>query len=65
METSQTRWLRENSVVARTAGVLKSERLAMTIEEERAAMETAIAEEVLLRSGWPLPVTPQTPSSIR
>lgn len=65
MEAGQTRALRENSVVARTAGILKREGAAMTIEEEHAAMEDAIAEEVLLRSGWPRSLTSQVPLSIR
>jgi hypothetical protein len=55
------------SVVAATAGILKSDSLGLSPEEERAATEYAIAEEVQRRSGnfqnvpitshWP--VTPQ------
>jgi hypothetical protein len=38
-------------VVARTAGILKSESLGLSAEEERAAAEQAIAEDGEMRSG--------------
>jgi AbrB family looped-hinge helix DNA binding protein len=50
MEKGQVRVRRGSSVVARTAGILKSDRLFLTAEEERAAAEQAIAEEVEQRS---------------
>jgi len=50
MEKNEVRLKRGESVVARTAGSLKSERLFATAEEERAATEQAIAEAVEKRS---------------
>lgn len=50
MEEGQVRLKRNDSVVARTAGMLKSEHLPISIEDERDAMEHAIAEEVIQRS---------------
>jgi AbrB family looped-hinge helix DNA binding protein len=50
MEEDQVRLKRSDSVVARTAGMLKGEHLPLSIEEERDAMERAIAEEVIQRS---------------
>lgn len=39
------------SVVARTAGALRSDALLLSAEEEREAAERAIAEDVVSRSG--------------
>lgn len=46
MEENQVRLKRGESVVSRTAGMLKSDGPSFTAEEERAAAEQAIAEEV-------------------
>jgi hypothetical protein len=46
MKEDQVRLNRGESVAARTAGILKSEGPSYTAEEERAAAEQAIAEEV-------------------
>ena len=50
MEEEQILLKRSESVVARTAGILKGEEIALTAEELRAAAEEAIAEEVEHRS---------------
>jgi AbrB family looped-hinge helix DNA binding protein len=50
MEKEQVRLRRGDSIVTRTAGILKSKSLGLTAEEERAAVEQAIAEEVEQRS---------------
>ena len=41
------------SVVARTAGILKSDIPSLSAEEERAAAEQAIADDVMERMRWP------------
>ena len=50
LDDNEVRLRPAKSVVARTAGILKSERQYSTLEKERAAMEQAIAEEVKERS---------------
>jgi antitoxin PrlF len=50
LEEGQVRIMRAASVVARTAGMLKSSRSIFTVDEERAAVEQAIAEEAEERS---------------
>jgi AbrB family looped-hinge helix DNA binding protein len=50
MEKNEVRLRRGESVVARTAGILKSKSLGLTTEEEREAVAQAIAEDVEARS---------------
>jgi len=50
MDEGHVRLHRSSSVVTRTAGMLQSEVPAPTAEEERAAAEHALAEEVTQRS---------------
>jgi AbrB family looped-hinge helix DNA binding protein len=45
IEEGHVRLRRSSSIVARTAGILKSDGPSYTTEEERAAAEQAIAEE--------------------
>lgn len=51
VEKDQVRLARRGSVVAHTAGILKSEGQALSAEELREAAEKAIAEDVLERMG--------------
>ena len=44
--------MRTVSAVARTAGMLKSERAPLSAEELRQAAEQAIADEASERNGW-------------
>lgn len=50
LEADQVRLARRGSVVARTAGMLRTNRPPLTAEELREAAERAIAEEVAERS---------------
>lgn len=50
LEKQQVSLKRSSGIVARTAGVLKGGGKALTAEEERAAVEQAVAEEVAQRS---------------
>jgi antitoxin PrlF len=49
MEEGEVKLSRTGSVVAATAGALKSDMLALSPEEERRAAEEAIAEDVMAR----------------
>jgi antitoxin PrlF len=51
MEADRVLLTRSDSVVTRTAGALKSEAPLLSAEEERAAAEQAIAEDVVQRLG--------------
>lgn len=51
MEKNEVRLKRAESVVARTAGIFKTERPSLSAEEERAEAEKAIAEDVIERMG--------------
>lgn len=51
VEEGEVKLGRAVSVVERTAGALKSDAPVLTAEEERAAAERAIAEDVLERIG--------------
>src|SRR5215210_7778462 len=53
MEQGEVKLSRTGSVVAATAGALKSDMLALSPEEERRAAEQAIAEDVVARMNNP------------
>ncbi|MDO8673538.1 MAG: AbrB family transcriptional regulator [Dehalococcoidia bacterium] len=49
LQDNQVRLARRGSVVLRTAGMLKTNKPALTAEQEREAAEKAIAEDVVER----------------
>lgn len=51
VDEEEVRLARAGSVVARTAGILKTNRPPLSAEELREAAEKAIAEDVVERSG--------------
>lgn len=51
LDDDQVRLVRKGSVVARTAGILKTPQSPLTAEELREAAERAIAEDVIERTG--------------
>ena len=51
VEDNKVRLAKSGSVVARTAGAIKTRNSALSVEEEREAVEEAIAKEATLRMG--------------
>ena len=50
LENDHVRLTKSSSVVAQTAGILRAQGTTLTAAEERAAMEQAVAEEVVQRT---------------